>query len=170
VDFQARRKEAEGLPRRERQGALSRTDGLETHSRNQLTRIEDQLAKMSVPGDAVRRELAVADRVLVERRQLVITAASITPPPYITSELGERPSDPAKQKVWERGVAHIERYRQEHGVNDPSRALGREAGRAAERARQREAVRRLREMQRVLGLGQHASRVRDLRRSLGIGR
>jgi conjugative relaxase-like TrwC/TraI family protein len=158
ADFQAQREEAEALPRRERREALSRVDSLESHSRNQLARLEDQLAEMPAPGDAARRELAVADRVLAERRQLAITAAGIAPPPYITNELGERPSDPAKRTVWDRGVSEIERYRQQHGINNPSRALGREATRAAGRARQREALRRLNEMQRVLGLGQHASR------------
>ncbi len=169
-DFQARREEAEALPRRERQEMLSRVDSLESHSHNQLIRLEDQLAEMPVPGDAARREFAVADRVLADRRQLAITAACIAPPPYIASELGERPSDPAKRAVWDRGVSAIERYRQQHGINDPSRALGREATRATERARQREALRRLNEMQRVLGLGQHASRARDLGRVLGVGR
>jgi conjugative relaxase-like TrwC/TraI family protein len=170
ADFQAEREAAEALPRRERREELSRVDSLEAHSRNQLTRLEDQLAEMQVPGDAARRELAVADRVLAERRQLAITAVGIAPPTYITNALGERPSDPAKQKAWERGVVHVERYRQEHNINDPSRALGREAARATERARQREALRRLHETQRVLGLGQHAARARQLRRGLGIVR
>jgi conjugative relaxase-like TrwC/TraI family protein len=170
ADFQAQREAAETLPRRERQEAQSRVDSLEAHSRNQLTRLEDQLAEMPIPGDAARRELAVADRVLAERRQLAITAAGIAPPPYITNAVGERPSNPAKLEVWECGVAHIERYRQEQGINDPRRALGREATRAAERARQREALRRLHEMQRALGLGQHGARARQLGRGLGIVR
>jgi conjugative relaxase-like TrwC/TraI family protein len=170
ADFQAEREAAEALPRRECREALSRVDSLEAHSRKQLARLEDQLAEMPAPGDGARHELAVADRVLAERRELAITAARITPPSYITNELGERPTDPAKQKAWDRGVAHIERYRQQHGINDPSRALGREATRAAERARQREALRRLQEMQRVLGLGQHASRARNLGRGLGMVR
>lgn len=170
ADFQAQREAGEALPRRGRQEALFRVDSLEAHSRNQLVRFEDQLAEMSVLGYAARRELAVADRVLAERRQLAITAARITPPSYITRELGERPSDRTKQKTWDRGVVHIEQYRQQHGVNDPSRALGREATRAVDRARQREALRRLNEMQRVLGLGQHTHCERNLRRSLEIGR
>ncbi|HXS46256.1 MAG TPA: MobF family relaxase [Solirubrobacterales bacterium] len=170
VDFQAEREAAEALPRRERQEVLFRVESLEAHSRNQLARFEAKLAVMPSPDDAARQELAVADRVLAKRRELAITAARIAPPPYITNELGERPSDPAKQKTWDRGVDHIERYRQQHGINDPSRALGREAQRAAERARQRQALRRLQEMQRVLGLGQHAARARQLGHGLGIVR
>ncbi|HEY5054312.1 MAG TPA: hypothetical protein VII45_12985, partial [Solirubrobacterales bacterium] len=79
---------------------------------------------------------------------------------------GERPSDPAKRAVWDRGVSGIERYRQQHGIKDPSRALGRQREREAQRAMQR----RLNEIQRVLGLGQHAARARDLGRRMGIGR
>jgi hypothetical protein len=100
-------------------------------------------------GDAARREFNVAARV-AERRQLAITAARLSPPTYITKELGERPSDPTKRKAWDRGVAGIETYRQEHGVKDPNRALGGEGGRVAQQA----ALRRLQETQRVLGLGQ----------------
>jgi hypothetical protein len=84
--------------------------------------------------------------------------------------MGERPTDPAKLKAWDRGVAGIERYRQEHGIKDPSKAFGREAKRGAERARQQTATRRLQEIQRVLGLGQHAARAHQLGRGLSIGR
>lgn len=59
----------------------------------------------------------------------------------------------------------IEIYRQQHRVKDPDRALGRDREREIE---QRETLRRIHESQRVLGLGQHVSRVRDLGRSLGI--
>lgn len=168
ADFQAEREAAEALPRRERREELSRVDSLEAHSRIQLTRLEDQLAEVPVPGDAARRELAVADRVLAERRKLAITAAGIAPPPYITNELGERPREPTKRTVWDRGVSEIERYRQQHGIKDPSRALGRQ--RKREREAQRAMQRRLNELQRLLGLGKHASRTRDLRRGMGIGR
>jgi hypothetical protein len=170
TDLQAQREEAEALPRRERRGTLSRVDSLEAHSRHQLARLEDQLAGIPVARDVARRELAAAERALAARRELAITAARVAPPPYITSELGERPRDPLKQKAWDRGVSEIERYRQQHGINDPGRALGREATRAAERVRQQEALRRLNETQRVLSLGQHAARARQLHRGLGISR
>ena len=99
-----------------------------------------------------------------------IIAARISPPPYIKAELGERPADPAKRKAWDRGVSEIERYRQENGVKDPKRALGQEAKRGAERARQEATRRRLLEMQRALELGQHIARARQLGRGLGISR
>ncbi len=168
--YEARREAAEALPRRERKDELRRIDSMESASRRQLSRLEAEMQETPAPGDAARREFPVADRVLAERRQLAITAARLSPPTYITKELGERPSDPAKRKAWDRGVAGIERYRQEHGIKDPSKAFGREAKRGAERARQQAATRRLQEIQRVLGLGQHAARARQLGRGLSIGR
>ena len=128
------------------------------------------MREMPGAGDAARREFAVVDQVLAERRQLAITAARLSPPTYIMKELGERPTDPAKRKAWDRGVAGIESYRQEHGIKDTSKAFGREAKQGAERARQQAATRRLQEIQRALGLGRHAARARQLGRGLSIGR
>ncbi|MBW8060539.1 MAG: relaxase domain-containing protein [Solirubrobacterales bacterium] len=118
--------------------------------------------------DTATREDAIAGQVLAERRELAITAARIAPPAYITSELGERPSDPAKCKSWEKGVETVERYRLEHGVKDPNHALGRDSGRSGERARE-QAQQRLRESQRELGRIKEAAQVRDMGRSIGIG-
>jgi hypothetical protein len=77
---------------------------------------------------AARAEPANAEVVLAERRAAAITAAKPPPPPCITKELGERPSDPKLRRSWDRGVSEIERYRQENGIKDPDRALGRERG------------------------------------------
>lgn len=168
--FDSQRVVAEVLPRRERHEALARVEKGEARLRRELDRLEAELREMPSPQDVARREFAVADRVLAERRELTIIAARISPPAYVKAELGGRPSDPAKRKAWDRGVSQIERYRQEHGVKDPNRAFGREAKRGAERARQETARRRLQEVQRVLGRGQHAARARQLRRGLSIGR
>jgi conjugative relaxase-like TrwC/TraI family protein len=168
--FGAKREAAQALPRRERREELARIDSWEARSRRETARLEVELADMPVAGDAARRELTVADQVLAQRRELAIIAARISPPVYVKNELGERPSDPTKRKAWDRGVSQIERYRQEHGVKDPNRALGREAKRGAERARQEATWRRIREAQRALGLGQHAARARQLGRGLSIGR
>jgi hypothetical protein len=127
------------------------------------------MQEMPTAGDAARRELAVAERVLAKRRELAIAATRVAPPAYVRNELGERPSDPTKRQAWDRGVAHIEHYRQEHGVKDPTTAFGQEAKPGAERAPQQAAMRRLHELQRTLGLGQHAARERDLGRGFGIG-
>lgn len=48
--------------------------------------------------------------------------------------LGQRPSDPTKQKVWDRAIADIESFRLRNGVNDPKRALGREVERSVQRS------------------------------------
>src|SRR4029077_17600168 len=109
---------------------------------------------------------AARGRAPAGRRERTTTAPRIPPPAYITKELGARPSDPAKRQVWDRGVTQIERYRQEHGVRDANKAFGRDGKRGAERARQEAARRRLQEVQRALGLGQHAARARQLGRGL----
>jgi conjugative relaxase-like TrwC/TraI family protein len=168
--FEAEREAAQALPRRQRREELARIDAREARSRRQTAQLEAEMQEMPVAGQAARRELAVADQVLAQRCELAVIAARISPPAYVKAELGERPSHPAKRKAWDRGVSQIERYRQEHGVKDPNRALGREAKRRAERARQEATWRRIREAQRALGLGQHAARARQLGRGLSIGR
>lgn len=169
-DLQMRRAVAEAPPRRERREELSRVQSLESQSRKQMARLESQLAEMPVVGDAARQEFAVAVRVLAERRELAITAARVAPPAYITKELGERPSDPAKRKAWDRGVSEIESYRQQHGVKDRGRAFGREPSRDAERAKREAQLRLLREIQRKLGRDLRIAPSRSLGRGLGIGR
>jgi conjugative relaxase-like TrwC/TraI family protein len=167
--FDAEREAAHSLPHRQRKGELAHIDRSEARHRERIASLETELHKLPA-GDVARCELAIAERVLAERRELAITAACIAPPAYVRSELGERPSDPTKRPAWDRGVAHIERYRQQHGIKDPSRAFGQEAKRGAERARQQVAMLRLHELQRVLGLGQYAARARVLGRSMSIGR
>jgi conjugative relaxase-like TrwC/TraI family protein len=168
--FEFEREAAQALPRRQRRDELARIDAWEARSRRQSAQLEAEMQEMPVAGQGARRELAVAEQVLAQRRELAVIAARISPPAYVKAELGERPSDPIKRKAWDRGVSQIERYRQEHGVKDPNRALGREAKRGAERARQEATWRRIREAQRALGLGQHAARARQLGRGLSIGR
>ncbi len=102
--------------------------------------------------------------------ELAVVAARISSPTYVKAELGERPSDPTKAKAWDRGVSQIERYRQRHGITDRNEAFGPQAQRGVERARQEAARRRLQQVQRALGLGQHAARTRQLGRGHGIGR
>lgn len=45
-----------------------------------------------------------------------MTAMRISPPDYIVKELGERLTDRAKARAWDRGTGVIEGYRQENGV------------------------------------------------------
>ena len=164
--FDTARERAQELKRRPRKSELSRIDGEEARAVRVLDELEAQVRQLPNPSGTARQELAVAERVLAERRELAITAARISPPTYVKNELGERPRDPRKRNAWDWGLEEIETYRQRHGVKDPKRALGRER----DRERQRDALRRIRETQRTLGLGPHAVRERGLGRSLGIGR
>jgi hypothetical protein len=168
--YDAQRERAQELKRRFRKDELARIDHAEARSQERLAGLEAEARELPAPSGAARRELAVADRVLAERRELAITAARISPPAYITKELGERPADPNKRQHWDRGVADIEHYRQRDGVKDRSRAFGPESKRSAERARQERARRQLMETQRVLGLGQHKAKARALSRGLGLFR
>jgi conjugative relaxase-like TrwC/TraI family protein len=168
--YDAQREWAQELKRRFRKDELARIDRDEAKSQERLAGFEAEARGLPVPSGSSRRELAVVDRVLAERRELAITAARISPPTYIAKELGQRPADPSKCRHWDRGVADIEQYRQRYGVKDRSRAFGPESKRSAERARQEQARRQLLETQRVLGLGRHKAKARALRRGLGLFR
>jgi conjugative relaxase-like TrwC/TraI family protein len=168
--YDAQRERMQELKRRFRKDELARIDRDEARSQERLVGLEAEARELPVPSGSARQELAVADRVLAERRELAITAARISAPTYITKELGERPADPNKRWHWDRGVADIEHYRQRNGVKDRSRAFGPESKRSTERARQEQARRQLMETQRVLGLGQHKAKARALRRGLGLFR
>lgn len=102
--------------------------------------------------------------------ELAVIAARISPPAYVRAELGERPSDPAKRKAWDRGVSQIEHYRQRHGIKDRNEAFGPQAKGGAERARQETARRRLQQAQRALGRDHQAARTRQQGKGLSIGR
>jgi hypothetical protein len=152
-----RRAEIEALPRRELKRSreeLSWVKSSESRTRRQIERLEAEAKENPLPAIPLAGSgFAVADQVLAERRRLAITAARV-------KELGERPGEPVKRDAWDRGVSHIESYRQRNGVTDPSHAFGEEAKRGAERARQERAQRRLLEAQRALGLGQPGANAR----------
>ena len=119
-------------------------------------------------GHDARAKIAVAEHVLAERERAAATAARLSPPAYIKSELGERPSDPAKAAAWDRAVRGIEGYRTRNGVVDRHNALGPKPKDRAAQAEQRRARERLQRAQRQLGLKQRRSAERSMR--LGIGR
>jgi hypothetical protein len=75
-------------------------------------------------GHEARARAAAAEGILAEREGAAATAARISPPDYIKSELGERPSDPAKAAEWDKAVRGIEGYRVRNGVVDRDSALG----------------------------------------------
>ena len=51
-----------------------------------------------------------------------------TRPAYITAELGERPSDPARRATWDSAARGIETWRMEHGIRDRTRHSARTPG------------------------------------------
>ncbi len=165
----ARREAAGALPRRERKRELPHAIESEENSHQHLEAQQARVRQREPVSEDARRERKAAQQVLAERRELAITAARISPPPYIARELGERPSDPAKRKAWERGLKTIETFHQDNGITDNRHALG-EAQRGRERAAQDAARRRLREAQRELGRGPQAVQGRQRGIDLGIGR
>ena len=62
-------------------------------------------------GDAARRELAVADQVLAQRRELAIIAARISPPAYVKAFGREvqRGAERARQQAATRLLQEIQR-------------------------------------------------------------
>jgi hypothetical protein len=108
--------------------------------------------------DAIMADLSTVERVLAERREAQIIASCLAPPRYIVQELGERPTDLVRRKSWERGVAQIESYRQEHGVTDKGRALGVQPKGPGERAVQKAVQAQIQRTQRELGLRQARAR------------
>jgi conjugative relaxase-like TrwC/TraI family protein len=119
-------------------------------------------------GHDARAKAAVAEHVLAERERAAATAARLSPPAYIKSELGERPSDPTKAAAWDRAVRGIESYRTKNGVVDRHSALGPKPKDRAAEARQRQVRERLQRAQRQLGLKKQRTAERSMR--LGIGR
>ena len=166
----AQREKAKGLPRKLRRSERERIERTEAGAKRSLAQMEAELDGMPAATHRARQELAAIDQALAGRRQLALTAVRIAPPPYIAKELGERPADPAKRRVWERGAEQIEGYRQEHAVKDTERAFGAKPKEPAERAARREAQRRLQRLQRDLGRGRQLGRSRDSGRSFGMGR
>jgi conjugative relaxase-like TrwC/TraI family protein len=138
----------------------------EGRMREARDRLEAERRELPVVPHEARAKEAVIESILADRERLAATAARTSPPSYIKHELGERPSDPAKAREWDRAVRGIEGYRLRNGIRDKDSALGmkpREHHRAAEHER---AQRRLQQSQRQL----HLKRARERQLGLGIGR
>jgi hypothetical protein len=75
----------------------------------------------------------------------------------------ERPSDPHMARTWDRGVTAIQGYRREREVTDATSALGERPKAGIDRAAQETAQRRVREVQRRLGLQQQLERTQSWR-------
>jgi hypothetical protein len=141
----------------------------EQRALEQITAVQaerDQLAEVS---HEARAKAAVAEHVLSERARLAATAARVSPPDYITKELGERPDDPEKAAAWDRGVSQIEGYRTENGVVDRDNALGPKPHERHAEQQQRQARQALERTQRQLQLQRQRQRAVERSADLGIG-
>jgi hypothetical protein len=162
-------------PRRERRELLPIWEPAEEGERKRVAEMEvefERRAPAVEPSAETRAELAAVERELAERISLRITADRLSPPDYITRELGQRPQEPELRARWERGVHEIERYRQEHSITDPGRALGREPGHGLERADHQRTRDRVQEVRRDLRLEQTLELTQELRleHTLELGR
>ena len=115
-----------------------------------------------------RARAAVAEHLLAERVRAATTAARLSPPAYIKSELGERPRDAAKAREWDKAVRGIEGYRLKNGVVDRHKALGPKTKDRSRQQEQAEARRRIERAQRRLNPSHQRAGERSTR--LGIGR
>jgi conjugative relaxase-like TrwC/TraI family protein len=175
VDFELTRYEnavknreaAEALGWRERRRELPRAIEREQNQLEALQTREQMRDRWGPPGDEARQERKIARQVLAERSEPAVLASQLSPPSYIVKELGERPTDPGKAKVWDKGVRDIETYRHEHGVTDKDRALGR--GRERDRGGRSLAQQRLRETQRRLERQQQLDRTMQRSREMSHG-
>jgi len=114
-----------------------------------------------------RKEREIARQVLIERSEPAILASRLAPPSYIVKELGERPADPEKARVWDSGVRSIETYRHEYGVKDTENALGDRADGGRDRLAQDHARDAIREAQRRLERQQQLDRSMQQNRDMG---
>ncbi|HET8954303.1 MAG TPA: hypothetical protein VFN18_01450, partial [Solirubrobacterales bacterium] len=105
-----------------------------------------------------------------ERERLAAAAARLSPPDYIKSELGERPSDPAKAREWDKAVHGIESYRERNGVVDRDNALGPKPQDHARAHEHSQAERQLQQAQRQLRLQQSRQRAAERSIEIGFGR
>jgi conjugative relaxase-like TrwC/TraI family protein len=146
----------------------------ERWAREQAERLRAEARELPDVRHEARAEAAVIESVLADRERLAATAARLSPPDYIKSELGERPSNPGKARKWDKAVRGIEGYRQRNGVVDRDSALGTKPKEPAKAHEHERAQRQLERSQRQLRLRQQLARARqhshDLGRSLGIGR
>ncbi len=155
--------------RRERETQERDLDRREGWAREAAESVAAEARELPEVRYQARAESAVIESVLAERERLAAAAARLSPPDYITKELGERPSDLAKARDWDAGVRGIEGYRERNGVVDRDSALGpkpKDASRALEREQARSQIERSQER---LQLQVQRQRVREHDIDLGIG-
>jgi conjugative relaxase-like TrwC/TraI family protein len=141
----------------------------QTRADRRLAEVQAEVVAAARVEYAARAELAVTEHLIEKRIGTRLAAVRLDTPEYLTRELGERPTDPDRRWAWDRSVAQIERYRQEHGIRDRDTALGAEPRDPIVRAEHRQAMEALRRAQRQLRLEQaRQARVLEQTRSMGI--
>lgn len=154
--------------RAERERSESDLDLRERLAREEAERLAAEVRELPDARHEARAEEAVIESLLADRERLAATAARISPPDYITAELGERPADPAKAAAWDKGVRGIERYRLRNGVADRDSALGaKPANRSGKHLEHERARVSIEQVQRQLQL--HRQLQRSAERSLSQG-
>jgi hypothetical protein len=94
---------------------------------------------MSRRSDLASREILV--QATSRRERALVRAAEVSPPAYVVTELGPRPSAPVERATWRQAVLAVERYRAQWRVGDRELALG-ERPRSPSQHRQWDSVRR----------------------------
>jgi conjugative relaxase-like TrwC/TraI family protein len=159
------------LPRRQRREKMARLEVRERSTAERLGRMKDELRELPASEHQARAEVAVIDHLLERRERSAMAAVQLSPPNYLTGELGERPSDPRKRVAWDKAARQVERYRAQHGLGDRDTALG-SRPEGAQRATWDRQRRQLDAAQKALGRQRERSlhQERSHRIDLGIGR
>jgi hypothetical protein len=159
----AQREHLPALPRKLRRTESERIEQAEAQTRESLAQKESEARELAGGEYKARAELAVVEHLIAERQRLAVAAGRISPPAYVTKELGERPTEPVKRDAWDRAVRGIEGYRQANGVKDNASALGARPEDRIQRRRWEQQQRQLRLSQQTL------ERTQALRRTKGLG-
>ena len=162
--------EEQGLElKRERYGEGPAFERHTSADRRYIERLRAELAELGEPSYDARAEFAAAQHVLAARQQAAATAARLSPPDYITAELGGRPDDPTKAASWDKAVRGIEGYRIRNGVVDKDTALGPKPHEHAREREHQQARERIERAQRQLGLRHQQERTVEPSTGRGIG-
>jgi conjugative relaxase-like TrwC/TraI family protein len=151
--------------RAERERSERDLDLRERLAREEAERLAAEARELPVVRHEARAEGAVIESVLADRERLAATAARISPPAYITAEIGERPADPLRAAAWDKAVREVEGYRLRNGVVDRNSALGPKPRDHAAQVEQKRARERLECAQQEL----ERQRGREIQRTLDLG-
>jgi conjugative relaxase-like TrwC/TraI family protein len=156
--------------RAERQRRERDLDLRERMAREEAERLQAEARELPDMRHEARAEAAVMESVLADRERLAAAAARISPPDYITRELGERPSDPRKAAEWNKAARGVEGYRLRNGVVDRDSALGPRPKEPAKAHEHDQTQRQTERAQRQLHLQHQRARQHHQDLHLGIGR